>query len=120
MHNNLLPKLVTGLLLLGSLHLYADDPNRSGSAVTSVAGESWLSHLHRSFGDTSMGKTGRLGPAPSEQEERWPAGLLASSGQEITRRGQDLYRLNGQACHGESGLGRPPEIKPIIDPVRAN
>ena len=30
---------------------------------TPVAGESWLQHLHRSFDDTSMGKTGQLGPA---------------------------------------------------------
>jgi len=33
-------------------------------AVTSVAGESWLMHLGRSFDDTSMGKTERLGPPP--------------------------------------------------------
>ena len=35
-------------------------------AVTSVAGESWLMHLGRSFDDTSMGKTERLGPPPAE------------------------------------------------------
>ncbi len=34
-------------------------------------------------------------------------------------RGSDLYRLNCQGCHGESGLGAPPEIGSVIDPVRA-
>ena len=31
--------------------------------VTPVSGESWLVHLNRSFNETSMGKTGHLGPA---------------------------------------------------------
>ena len=34
-------------------------------------------------------------------------------------RGADLYRLNCQGCHGESGLGAPPEINSVINPVRA-
>jgi mono/diheme cytochrome c family protein len=36
-----------------------------------------------------------------------------------TLHGSDLYRLNCQGCHGESGLGAPPEIGSLIDPVRA-
>ncbi len=36
-----------------------------------------------------------------------------------TLRGADLYRLNCQGCHGEHGLGAPPEIGSLIDPVRA-
>ena len=48
-------------------------------AVTAVAGESWLVHLNRSFSETSMGKTGHLGPpapAPGEDAPRWqPASL---------------------------------------------
>jgi mono/diheme cytochrome c family protein len=36
-----------------------------------------------------------------------------------TLRGSDLYRLNCQGCHGEHGLGAPPEIGSLIDPVRA-
>ena len=46
--------------------------------VTVVAGESWLNHLQRSFDETSMGKTGRLGPpppAPGEEPARWQTGL---------------------------------------------
>lgn len=37
--------------------------------VTAVTGESWLNHLRRNFDETSMGKTGRLGPAPVLSEE---------------------------------------------------
>ena len=35
-------------------------------SVTPVAGESWLTHLHRSFSDTSMGKTWDFRPAPAQ------------------------------------------------------
>ena len=37
----------------------------------------------------------------------------------VTLHGSDLYRLNCQGCHGESGLGAPPEINSVINPVRA-
>ena len=33
--------------------------------------------------------------------------------------GADLYRLNCRGCHGEEGLGAPPEINSVINPVRA-
>jgi mono/diheme cytochrome c family protein len=33
--------------------------------------------------------------------------------------GADLYRLNCQSCHGPGGVGAPPEIKSLLDPVRA-
>ena len=96
---------------------------KDGPAVTPTSGESWLNHLHRSFGDTSMGKTGRLGPPPSASGDRaagWEMGLLpAWSPQSFTLNGADLYRLNCQGCHGEAGLGAPPEIHSVIDPVRA-
>ena len=36
-----------------------------------------------------------------------------------TLHGADLYRLNCQGCHGEEGLGDPPEINSVIDPVRS-
>jgi mono/diheme cytochrome c family protein len=92
-------------------------------AVTNVQGESWLNHLARSFDETSMGKTGRLGPPeilPGLGDSRWesqPLSILAT--QEVTLRGADLYRLNCQGCHGESGLGAPPEINSVINPVRS-
>ena len=37
----------------------------------------------------------------------------------VTLHGADLYRLNCRACHGEAGLGAPPEINSVINPVRA-
>ena len=60
-------------------------------SVTVVQGESWLDHLHRAFNDTSMGKTGRLGPpAPVEAEEtpRWQPGLsVGFAAQTVTLHG---------------------------------
>ena len=91
--------------------------------VTGVAGGSWLNHLHRTFEETSMGKTGRLGPRTSSGEgdtagsqRRLPAD---SPSQTVTLHGADLYRLNCWACHGEFGLGAPPEINSVINPTRA-
>jgi mono/diheme cytochrome c family protein len=99
--------------------------NGSGTkdaAVTAVTGESWLTHLNRPFGETSMGKTGHLGPpapAPGEEAARWPEPSPASTARVVTLHGADLYRLNCQGCHGESGQGAPPEINSVINPVRA-
>jgi hypothetical protein len=91
--------------------------------VTDVEGESWLDHLARNFNDTSMGKTGRLGPPPDEFAGDGPHMhtelLLARAPQTVTLHGADLYRLNCQGCHGESGLGAPPEINSVVGPVRA-
>ena len=50
--------------------------------VTAVEGESWLNHLHRTFDETSMGKTGRLGPpatTPGEVPAHWQLGLLSKT-----------------------------------------
>jgi len=105
--------------------MYAGDASRQQTAdagqPVAVTGESWLNHLHRSFGDTSMGKTGKLGPLASEESAaRIPlsdATIVMSP--VVTLRGVDLYRLNCRACHGDAGLGAPPEINSVIDPVRA-
>lgn len=91
--------------------------------VTAVEGESWLHHIHRSFDDTSMGKTGHLGPPapmPGEEPARTQVGM--STGfvtQSLTLSGSDVYRLNCQGCHTESGLGAPPEINSVVEPVRS-
>jgi mono/diheme cytochrome c family protein len=91
--------------------------------VTGVAGESWLNHLHRTFEETSMGKTGRLGPVISTggaETPGWRRRLSAdSTTQNVTLKGSDLYRLNCWGCHGEFGLGAPPEINSVINPTRA-
>ncbi len=93
--------------------------------VSPVEGESWLAHLHRSFEETSMGKSsGVYGPAPPMPSE-WPLPLPALqlsnkfTGQSTTLYGSDLYRFKCQGCHGTSGTGTPPEINSVIDPVRA-
>lgn len=91
-------------------------------SVTGVAGRSWLNQLNRTFDETSMGKTGHLGPAaplPGESALGWQLGLSTSATEAVSLHGADLYRLNCQACHGESGQGAPPEINSVINPVRA-
>ena len=101
---------------------FAQKTKTDGSVVTGVTGESWLGHLHRSFDETSMGKTGRLGPPPE------PGGIQALSREPelptatsptVVLSGADLYRLNCRGCHGEQGTGAPPEINSVINPVRA-
>jgi mono/diheme cytochrome c family protein len=90
--------------------------------VTAVAGESWLSHLHRTLAETSMGKTWSLGPSATlgAQTSRVPPEISSlDATQAVTLYGSDLYRLNCRGCHGESGGGAPPEINSVINPVRA-
>lgn len=93
-------------------------------SVTPVRGESWLNHLHRQFNESSMGRTWELGPAPpapGREGPHWQLNLSPSfNAIDVFLHGSDLYRLNCQGCHQESGLGAPPEINSIIDPVRAS
>jgi len=92
---------------------------------TAVAGESWLQHLRRSFDETSMGKTGRLGPPELSADDGIFRQLTAVPRQledrnkTVTLHGSDLYRTNCRGCHGETGAGAPPEINSVINPVRA-
>ena len=91
--------------------------------VTKVAGESWLMHLNRPFNETSMGKTWHLGPTAPEPGEATSPGhpdlQNSAVSQTLTLKGSDLYRIDCQGCHGESGQGAPPEINSVINPVRA-
>ena len=70
-----------------------------------------------------MGKTGELGPpAPmteNAQSPRAPSLTADLAGHPLTLRGSDLYRFSCRGCHGEAGLGAPPEIHSVINPVRA-
>jgi mono/diheme cytochrome c family protein len=88
-----------------------------------VEGESWIRHLHRSFAETSMGKTWELGPPPTgpgDESDPWQLKLSPSyASQAVTLSGLDLYRLNCRGCHGESGQGVPPEINSITGPVQS-
>ena len=113
-------RVVAPVLFLLALSLSA-----CAQVVSPVVGESWLAHLHRSFDETSMGKSsGVYGPAPPMPSE-WPLPLPALqlsnkfTGQSTTLYGSDLYRFKCQGCHGTSGTGAPPEINSVIDPVRA-
>jgi mono/diheme cytochrome c family protein len=117
-----------GALLLSATFVFGQEPVPANSTVTAVTGESWLRHLHRSFDDTSMGKTWRLGPAdlatepaiaPVRLSTRSDSPTKGSEAQLTRLRGSDLYRVNCRGCHGEAGLGVPPEIGSLIDPVRA-
>ena len=99
---------------------------QSQVSVTPATGESWISHLHRPLEETSMGRTGLLGPAtflPTPVAEKSSTSIrrLAYSArkQSATLQGADLYRLNCRGCHGESGLGAAPEISSVIDATRA-
>jgi len=104
--------------LLFSASMFGQAAIRQDTAITAVTGESWLHHLHRSFDETSMGKTFRLGPPDPATDLAAPQLRSSSVGARILH-GSDLYRLNCQGCHGESGLGAPPEIGSVINPVRA-
>ena len=89
----------------------------SGFGQTPTTGPSWLEHVHRNMGETSMGRSStQLGPSPSQNSYPVQVGPLAPT---VILKGVDLYRLNCQACHGASGEGAPPEINSIINPVRA-
>jgi mono/diheme cytochrome c family protein len=116
-------KNLLAAFMLGSSLLSAQTVGIKDVSVTAVEGESWLRHLHRSFNDTSMGKTWDLGPPPpipGEESPRWQLELsLGYAAQPVLLHGSDLYRLNCQGCHGGTGSGAPPEINSVINPVRA-
>ncbi len=111
------------VLFVLSSSLSAQTTGRKDPSVTAVEGESWLRQIHRPFAVTSMGNTWDLGPPapmPGEDSPQWQLAQSPSSGSEsVTLHGSDLYRLNCQGCHGGSGLGAPPEINSVINPVRA-
>lgn len=116
-----------GFLLTAGLAFASPLRAQPGKTVdlqpTAVVGESWLNHLQRSFDETSMGKTGRLGPplvgpAPEFVRGQMVLAPEAANGT-VTLHGSDLYRMNCRGCHGEDGMGAPPEINSVINPVRA-
>jgi mono/diheme cytochrome c family protein len=83
-----------------------------------VVGESWVRHLHISLDNTSLGGTGRWGPA-TESPSSTPPAAHAALGAPFLITGKDLYRLSCQACHREDGSGAPPEILPVTGLARA-
>jgi len=113
--------VVVILAVAASLHGQAAGPEEV--AVTAVAGESWIRHLHTTFNETRMGRTWNLGPAPTSagnQATPWHLNLSPGyTAHAVTLHGSDLFRLNCRGCHGEQGLGAPPEINSITGPVQA-
>ncbi len=121
-------KILTAIcaLIFSAAWMFGQGAVRKDAAITAVTGESWLHHLHRPFDESSMGRTWRLGPTGAATDQAAPRLRLAAQFDSTAPRsrmetlhGSDLYRLNCQGCHGESGLGAPPEIGSLIDPVRA-
>ena len=103
-HPRMAQLLVVAAILMAGRNTAADsksrvpqDPAIRTSAKTTlvlpVEGESWLSHLNRSFGDTSMGKTWHVGPPPSGTEKELSNGqatlLIGCTTQITTLRGAD-------------------------------
>jgi mono/diheme cytochrome c family protein len=115
--------ILVAAFAVGSSLMSAQTVGTKDFPVTAVEGESWLKHLHRSFNNTSMGKTWELGPppaAPGEETASWRLELSPGyATQSEVLHGSDLYRLNCQGCHGSAGNGAPPEINSVINPVRA-
>lgn len=112
-------KILVAIVALAS-SVWAQNPDHGSTTITPVTGESWLNHLHRSFDETSMGKTGRLGPSAEESQAGTLQLVRAEESSRAPLHGSDLYRWNCRGCHGESGLGAPPEINSVINPVRSS
>ncbi|MGH9747155.1 MAG: cytochrome c [Candidatus Acidiferrales bacterium] len=116
------PATLAALLVITSSML-AQTASTPDISVTAVSGDSWIQHIHRSFNETSMGKTWALGPPPPEpgdQSDPWQLKLTNGyAAQVLTLHGSDLYRLNCRGCHGEFGRGAPPEINAVTGPVQA-
>ncbi len=121
------PKKILAMVLASLLPLMGQTPVKTVlnkvDRVTAVEGESWIKHLGKTFETTSMGKTWSLGPpppVPGASPTNWQSNL--SSGyatRTVTLHGSDVYRLNCRGCHQDTGLGAPPEIHSVVDPVRA-
>jgi mono/diheme cytochrome c family protein len=118
-----IPLITLVVLFVLASSLLAQTNATKHTSVTAVEGESWISHLHKRFGETSMGRTSDLGPPPPRPGKEGPPWQLNLSPgfpmSLVTLNGADLFRLNCRGCHKESGHGAPPEINSVIDPVRA-
>ena len=112
-----------GLIFVLLSQLFGQAVGNKEIPITTVKGESWISHLHKKFSDTSMGKTWHSGPVAPMPGEKSAGGQeklsLDFAARTMTFHGADIYRLNCRGCHAESGHGAPPEINSVIDPVRA-
>jgi mono/diheme cytochrome c family protein len=93
----------------------------SDDEVTFVEGPSLITRLRLSRQQSAMGNVAAIGVRPaSATSSVWGTSSFPESLQRpFSLSGADLYRLNCQACHNVEGIGLPPEIRSLIDPVRA-
>jgi mono/diheme cytochrome c family protein len=116
--------VVLAPVLLAAAICSAPEP-KQGSAqsytITAVSGPSWLNHLGLSRRRSALGQMGDVGVRPkSASSPAWGKSSFPEAlDRPMTLSGADLYRLNCQSCHNVEGVGTPPEILSLIDPVRA-
>lgn len=99
--------------------LVRNAPSRQSVSITPVSGPSNLHRLALTVQQSSMGSTGRWGPAPYiDQLAAGGTTSLADFTRSVAVTGTDLYRLACRACHNAKGTGTPPEINTLLDPVQ--
>jgi mono/diheme cytochrome c family protein len=112
--------MLVALLSLGRVvTLHAQEGAKGGSPfqVTPVEGPSWRTRLKVPFSESAMGRMGMVAGASAGQTPQ--SALAESLDRPSVLTGADLYRLNCQSCHNVGGSGSPPEIRSLVDPVRA-
>jgi mono/diheme cytochrome c family protein len=94
-------------------------PSVQDPSVTPVSGPSWLTHLGLTLDRTTLGQgAGRYGPSPDRPPAPRTEALGVRGKIELT--GADLYRLNCQSCHRETGTGGPMEVASLLGAVRGS
>ena len=95
--------------------------------VTPTTGASWLEVRGTSMEVSAMGREGHS----SNQIPDWVATHAQSElirsvrpdppdlTEVFTLTGADIFRLSCRSCHAADGSGSPPEVKSLIDPIRA-
>jgi mono/diheme cytochrome c family protein len=104
-----------------TLHAAAVGEPSADVDVTPVEGPSLLTRLRLSRQQSALGNMAAIGVRPSsDTSSAWGTSSVPESlRRPFTLSGADLYRLNCQSCHNVEGIGLPPEIRSLIDPVRA-
>jgi mono/diheme cytochrome c family protein len=99
----------------------AQDGAEARFDIKAVEGPSWLKRLGLPRQKTAMGQMGHTGagrsPAGSSTwgQPSFPEALK----QPFAITGADLYRMSCESCHGAGGTGAPPEIRSLVEAVRA-
>jgi mono/diheme cytochrome c family protein len=122
-------------LMAGTPRLHAQPAQASAGNVTPAVGPSWLTIHGLQLSDTAMGFTGAFGPGLSDADGyqtqpstgnrvgELPVRIkieIGQPGHSFAMTGRDLYRVSCQACHGEKGEGRPPEIASFAEALKTD